>query len=286
MSQNVRLFHVSNLSVRNFRIYLLMYTGPANHSTKPPSLRAYSSDPTTACIYCPAHRHQHNNQLMSLSVTSKHFMTSVETRRSETETCRRWSVHLDRRAAADASARQHFPFPLLVALSPSCRHDNLAAAAPPLTTERRCCHRTPGGTARRNRRRALLRRYCHVAGTARHGAASDEKRRGVPWRGAAARDGAAATNGGAERPSGDDGGGQAVSLSDTTLVLPMHERYKFAWRRTRATKLFRDVERVIKIYVPPSKGGRVAVHSADRWGIMAWQKAARRPTPHAPRTHF
>ena len=27
MSQNFRLFHVSNLSVRNFRIVLLMYTG-------------------------------------------------------------------------------------------------------------------------------------------------------------------------------------------------------------------------------------------------------------------
>ena len=28
MSQNFRLFLVSNLSVRNFRIFLLMYTGP------------------------------------------------------------------------------------------------------------------------------------------------------------------------------------------------------------------------------------------------------------------
>ena len=27
MSQNFHLFHVSNLSVRNFRIFLLMYTG-------------------------------------------------------------------------------------------------------------------------------------------------------------------------------------------------------------------------------------------------------------------
>ena len=27
MSQNFRLFHVSNLSVRNYRIFLLMYTG-------------------------------------------------------------------------------------------------------------------------------------------------------------------------------------------------------------------------------------------------------------------
>ena len=31
MSQNFRLFHVSNLSVRNFRNFLLMYTGPAVH---------------------------------------------------------------------------------------------------------------------------------------------------------------------------------------------------------------------------------------------------------------
>ena len=30
MSQNFRLFHVSNLSVRNFRIFLLMYTGSVN----------------------------------------------------------------------------------------------------------------------------------------------------------------------------------------------------------------------------------------------------------------
>ena len=33
MSQNFRLFHVSNLSVRNFRIFLLMYTGsPCQHA--------------------------------------------------------------------------------------------------------------------------------------------------------------------------------------------------------------------------------------------------------------
>ena len=31
MSQNFRLFHVSNLSVRNFRIFLLMYTGTVSH---------------------------------------------------------------------------------------------------------------------------------------------------------------------------------------------------------------------------------------------------------------
>ena len=31
MSQNIRLFHVSNLSVRNFRIFLLMYTGSWTH---------------------------------------------------------------------------------------------------------------------------------------------------------------------------------------------------------------------------------------------------------------
>ena len=30
MSQNFRLFHVSNLSVRNFRIFLLMYPGPVS----------------------------------------------------------------------------------------------------------------------------------------------------------------------------------------------------------------------------------------------------------------
>ena len=31
MSQSFRLFHVSNLSVRNFRIFLLMYPGPVLH---------------------------------------------------------------------------------------------------------------------------------------------------------------------------------------------------------------------------------------------------------------
>ena len=31
MSQNFRLFHVSNLSVRNFRIFLLMYPGSVYH---------------------------------------------------------------------------------------------------------------------------------------------------------------------------------------------------------------------------------------------------------------
>ena len=35
MSQNFRLFHVSNLSVRNFRIFLLMYTGSAARSRAP-----------------------------------------------------------------------------------------------------------------------------------------------------------------------------------------------------------------------------------------------------------
>ena len=32
MSQNFRLFHVSNLSVRNFRFFLLMYTGSSDDS--------------------------------------------------------------------------------------------------------------------------------------------------------------------------------------------------------------------------------------------------------------
>ena len=35
MSQNFRLFHVSNLSVRNFRMFLLMYTG--SQTARPPS---------------------------------------------------------------------------------------------------------------------------------------------------------------------------------------------------------------------------------------------------------
>ena len=35
MSQNFRLFHVSNLSVRNFRIFLLMYTGILTSANSP-----------------------------------------------------------------------------------------------------------------------------------------------------------------------------------------------------------------------------------------------------------
>ena len=34
MSQNFRLFHVSNLSVRNFRIFLLMYPGSPSQSRR------------------------------------------------------------------------------------------------------------------------------------------------------------------------------------------------------------------------------------------------------------
>ena len=34
MSQNFRLFRVSNLSVRNFRIFLLMYTGTESESNR------------------------------------------------------------------------------------------------------------------------------------------------------------------------------------------------------------------------------------------------------------
>ena len=34
MSQNLRLFHVSNLSVRNFRIFLLMYTGSSTEHSR------------------------------------------------------------------------------------------------------------------------------------------------------------------------------------------------------------------------------------------------------------
>ena len=50
MSQNFRLFHVSNLSVRNFRIFLLMYTG----SRRPrPSPRRHHCSPWQRC--CPEH---------------------------------------------------------------------------------------------------------------------------------------------------------------------------------------------------------------------------------------
>ena len=45
MSQNFRLFHVSNLSVRNFRIFLLMYPGPVSAaSIEADSVLGSSSD--------------------------------------------------------------------------------------------------------------------------------------------------------------------------------------------------------------------------------------------------
>ena len=52
MSQNFRLFHVSNLSVRNFRIVLLMYTGslyclPAVVQKRPPLCYLSSRPPGT-----------------------------------------------------------------------------------------------------------------------------------------------------------------------------------------------------------------------------------------------
>ena len=39
MSQNFRLFHVSNLSVRNFRIFLLVHTGSVTDLDSRPSVR-------------------------------------------------------------------------------------------------------------------------------------------------------------------------------------------------------------------------------------------------------
>ena len=68
MSQNFRLFHVSNLSVRNFRIFLLMYTGsvsrlsaakwPVNGwlaSTRPgrPAVHDSRSHVTASRVTCP-----------------------------------------------------------------------------------------------------------------------------------------------------------------------------------------------------------------------------------------
>ena len=62
MSQNFRLFHVSNLSVRNFRIFLLMYPGTLFDEV---AIRAVTSLPTkhhrlreamiiNASVYCRA----------------------------------------------------------------------------------------------------------------------------------------------------------------------------------------------------------------------------------------
>ena len=49
MSQNFRLFHVSNLSVRNFRIFLLMYTGSlASRMPTGPERRTGDARPSIA----------------------------------------------------------------------------------------------------------------------------------------------------------------------------------------------------------------------------------------------
>ena len=58
MSQNFRLFHVSNLSVRNFRIFLLMYPGSVSVSgavslscrpVSPPSRPVFAGDSPPIC---------------------------------------------------------------------------------------------------------------------------------------------------------------------------------------------------------------------------------------------
>ena len=53
MSQNFRLFHVSNLSVRNFRIFLLMYTGSWQPCTVPPSRRRPVLRAVPICLLSP-----------------------------------------------------------------------------------------------------------------------------------------------------------------------------------------------------------------------------------------
>ena len=56
MSQNFRLFHVSNLPFLNFRIFLLMYPGPALHrrvtaaSAHPPARVSLALSPLTAAL--------------------------------------------------------------------------------------------------------------------------------------------------------------------------------------------------------------------------------------------
>ena len=50
MSQNFRLFHLSNLSVRNFRIFLLMYTGSMT------SFRVWCKSGLGSCRPVPARR--------------------------------------------------------------------------------------------------------------------------------------------------------------------------------------------------------------------------------------
>ena len=54
MSQNFRLFHVSNLSVRNFRIFLLMYTGSITAPVA--DVRIISADCLALSPVCRSHR--------------------------------------------------------------------------------------------------------------------------------------------------------------------------------------------------------------------------------------
>ena len=72
MSQNFRLFHLSNLSVRNFRIFLLMYTGSMT-----PQTAGSCREPTagrTDCSSAPiatAARRRHSDGRMSVHASQR-----------------------------------------------------------------------------------------------------------------------------------------------------------------------------------------------------------------------
>ena len=71
MSQNFRLFHVSNLSVRNFRIFLLMYTGSERSPLSPVGRRG----PCVAAVTA-GHRKTRPLHRSESQRSSRSFMTA------------------------------------------------------------------------------------------------------------------------------------------------------------------------------------------------------------------
>ena len=59
MSQNFRLFHVSNLSVRNFRIFLLMYPGSVFAQYQSAFRRSSDRPSWATCLWAQASPHPH-----------------------------------------------------------------------------------------------------------------------------------------------------------------------------------------------------------------------------------
>ena len=61
MSQNFRLFHVSNLSFRNFRIFLLMYTESQSTGPRERQLFFIGDDRKDASLHACVHLNRRND---------------------------------------------------------------------------------------------------------------------------------------------------------------------------------------------------------------------------------